>query len=193
MPAPLFKKLLEYSRREKASFHTPGHKGGYGLPQKIKSVMEKSIFPMDITVFPAVDSLHHPEKCIMEAQELLAEAYGAKASFFLVNGSSVGNLSALLSQFKPGDSLLVSRIAHCSVIGGIILGQVWPIWMQPPVLDKQSIILECNVQVVEKYLQEFPEVKAVLLTSPTYNGVVTDLEKIAELVHRNGKLLIVDE
>ncbi|HLD29160.1 MAG TPA: arginine decarboxylase, partial [bacterium] len=77
--------------------------------------------------------------------------------------------------------------------GGIILGQVWPIWMQPPVLDKQNIILECNVQVVEKYLQEFPEVKAVLLTSPTYNGVITDLEKIAEIVHKHGKLLIVDE
>jgi len=191
--APIFETLLARAKRKVTSFHTPGHKNGKGLDKKLKEFTGKSAYYFDVTVFPEVDSLHDPVSSIKKAQSLMADAYGVKNSFFLVNGSTVGNQAMLLSACNPGDSVIVSRNAHKSILAGIILSGVWPIWLQPKVDQNLDILFEPQPEQIEAALNQFPEAKAVFITSPTYNGVTADLVKISEIVHRHGKFLLVDE
>lgn len=190
---PLLDTVLGYAKRRMTSFHTPGHKNGRGIDKPMRDFTGKNIYYMDVTVFPAVDSLHDPIGPIKQAQKLMSQAYGVKHSFFLVNGSSMGNQIMLLSSCNPGDSVILSRAAHKSVMGGIILAGVWPIWIQPRVDQNLDIFLDASPDQVEEALEKYPEAKAVFITSPTYNGITTDLLEIAELVHQRGKILLVDE
>lgn len=190
---PLFDTLLNHAKRKVVSFHTPGHKNGRGIDRRLKNFTGKNLYYFDVTVFPEVDSLHDPIGPIKKAQELMAKAYGVKNSFFLVNGSSVGNIAMFLAACKPGESIIVSRDAHKSIMSGIILAGVWPIWIQPKIDQKLDIIFNTSPEQVQEALEQFPEAKAVFITSPTYNGITTDLFKIAELCHKRGKILLVDE
>ena len=191
--APLFDTLYAHAKREVTSFHTPGHKNGHSIDQKLRSYTGRNLYNFDVTVFPEVDSLHDPTGPIKRAEELAAEAYGVEKTFFLVNGSSSGNMSMFLATCNPGDSVIVARSAHKSIMGGIILAGVWPIWVQPRVDQNLDIIFDATVEQIEETLDKYPEAKAVFVTSPTYNGVTTDLFKIAELCHQRGKVLLVDE
>jgi arginine decarboxylase len=191
--APLFDTLLAHAKRKVTSFHTPGHKNGRSIDQKLKSFTGDGSYYFDVTVFPEVDSLHDPLGPIKKAEELMARAYGVEHSFFLVNGSSVGNIAMILSACKPGNSIIVSRSSHKSIMAGIILAGVWPIWIQPKIDQNLDIIFNSSAEEIEETLNKYPEAKAVFITSPTYNGVTTDLFKIAELCHLRGKILLVDE
>lgn len=190
---PLLDVLLARAKRNVTSFHTPGHKNGQGVDPKLRDFTGKNVYKLDVTVFPEVDSLHDPVGPIKKAQALMAEAYGVKNSFFLVNGSSSGNMAMLMAACHPGDSVIISRNAHKSTLSGIILSGVWPIWIQPKVDQHLDIIFDSDAAQVEEALRQFPEAKAVFVTSPTYHGVTTDLKKIADLCHARGKLLLVDE
>lgn len=190
---PLLDVLLARSKRDVISFHCPGHKNGRSIDPKLASYVGRDLFSLDVTVFPEVDSLHDPTGPIKKAQNLMARAYGVEQSFFLVNGSSVGNMAMIMAACRPGDSLIISRNAHKSTLGGIILSGVWPIWIQPNVDQNLDILFDSTPEQVEKTLKQFPEAKAVFVTSPTYNGITTNLKKIAEICHSKGKLLLVDE
>ena len=190
---PLMDVLLARAKRNVTSFHTPGHKNGQGMDPKLRAFTGRNVYKLDVTVFPEVDSLHDPVGPIKKAQALMAQAYGVKNSFFLVNGSSVGNMAMLMSACNQGDSVIISRNAHKSTLSGIILSGVWPIWIQPKVDQHLDIIFDSDAAQVEEALHKFPEAKAVFVTSPTYHGVTTDLKKIADICHERGKLLLVDE
>jgi arginine/lysine/ornithine decarboxylase len=123
----------------------------------------------------------------------MAMAYGVEHSFFLVNGSSVGNMIMLMSSCRPGDSVIISRNAHKSTMAGVILSGVWPIWIQPKVDQNLDILFDSSPEQIEEALRLFPEAKAVFVTSPTYNGVAADLVKIKEICRARGKILLVDE
>lgn len=191
--APLLETLLNHAQKHVHSFHTPGHKNGQGIDPKLKKFTGKNVYYLDVTVFPEVDSLHDPSGCIKKSHELIAEAYGVEHSFFLVNGSTVGNIAMFLSACNPGDSVILSRNCHKSILAGIILAGVWPIWIQPKVDQNLNIIYDASPNQIEEALNRYPEAKTVFITSPTYNGVTTDLIKIAEIVHRRKKILLVDE
>jgi len=190
---PLLDTLLARAKRKVISFHTPGHKNGHGIDKKLAAFTGRNLFSLDVTVFPEVDSLHDPTGPIKKAQMLMAKAYGVEQSFFLVNGSSVGNMAMIISACQPGESLIISRNTHKSTLAGIILSGVWPIWIQPTVDQNLDILFDATPEQVEKTLKEFPEAKAVFVTSPTYNGITTNLKKIADICHARGKLLLVDE
>lgn len=190
---PLLDVLLKRAKRGVTSFHTPGHKNGQGVDSRLRSYTGRNMYKLDVTVFPEVDSLHDPTGPIRKAQALMAQAYGVKYSQFLVNGSSVGNMAMLMSACQPGDSVILSRNAHKSTLGGIIMSGVWPIWIQPKIDQHLDIIFDSDAQQIEHALQQFPEAKAVFITSPTYHGVTTDLKRIAEICHARGKMLLVDE
>jgi arginine/lysine/ornithine decarboxylase len=191
--APIFETLLSRAKRKVTSFHTPGHKNGKGLDSRLRDLNGKMLYNLDVTVFPEVDSLHDPVGPIRRAQALMAEAYGVEHSFFLVNGSTVGNQAMLMSACNPGDSVIVTRNAHKSALAGILLAGIWPIWIQPKVDQNLDILFDPLPEQIEATIQQFPEAKAVFVTSPTYNGVTADLVKISEIVHRHGKVLLVDE
>src|SRR5882672_7249919 len=190
---PLLDILLSRAKREGTSFHTPGHKNGQGIDPKLRAFTGRNVYKLDVTVFPEVDSLHDPVGAIKKAQALMADAYGVKYSQFLVNGSSVGNMAMLMSVCQPGDSVILSRNAHKSTLSGVIMSGVWPIWIQPKIDQHLDIIFDSDAAQIEQALHQFPEAKAVFVTSPTYHGVTTDLKKIADLCHARGKLLLVDE
>lgn len=190
---PLFDTLLNHAKNRVVSFHTPGHKNGRGIDPRLRAFTGRNLYYMDVTVFPEVDSLHDPQGPIKKAQQLMARAYGVEHSFFLVNGSSVGNMIMLMSACGPGDSVIISRNAHKSTMAGVVMSGVWPIWIQPKVDQNLDILFDSSAEQIEDALDKYPEAKAVFVTSPTYNGVTTDLVKIAELCHSRGKILLVDE
>jgi arginine decarboxylase len=190
---PLLDVLLARAKRGVTSFHTPGHKNGQGIDNRLSSFTGRNMYKLDVTVFPEVDSLHDPVGPIKKAQQLFAQAYGVKYSQFLVNGSSVGNMAMLMACCHPGDSVILSRNAHKSLLSGVIMSGIWPIWIQPKVDQHLDIIFDSDAAQIEEALKQFPEAKAVFVTSPTYHGVTTDLKKIADLCHAKGKMLLVDE
>jgi len=190
---PILDVLMNRAKRGVTSFHTPGHKNGQGIDPKILKYTGRNVFKMDVTVFPEVDSLHDPVGPIKKAQQLMAKAYGVKYSQFLVNGSSVGNMAMLMSACHPGDSVILSRNAHKSTLAGVIMSGIWPIWIQPKIDQNLDIIFDSDAAQIEEALKQFPEAKAVFVTSPTYYGVATDLKRIAEICHARGKILLVDE
>ena len=191
--SPLFDTLLNHAKNRVVSFHTPGHKNGRGIDPRLRKFTGRNMYYMDVTVFPEVDSLHDPQGPIKKAQQLMARAYGVEHSFFLVNGSSSGNMTMFMSACAPGSSVIVSRNAHKSVMAGIVLSGVWPIWIQPKVDQNLDVLFDSSPDQIKDALDKYPEAKAVFVTSPTYNGVTADLVKIAELCRSRGKILLVDE
>ncbi|MEA5001221.1 MAG: aminotransferase class I/II-fold pyridoxal phosphate-dependent enzyme [Endomicrobiaceae bacterium] len=191
--APIFDTLLAHAKRNVTSFHTPGHKNGKGIDKSLKDWTGPNLYTFDVTVFDEVDSLHDPVGPIKKAEELMAEAYGVEHSLFLVNGTSVGNIAMFLAACDPGESIIVSRSSHKSIMAGIIFAGVWPIWLQPKIEQNLDIIFNSTYDQIKDALEMYPEARAVFVTNPTYNGVATEIKKIAELCHRKGKVLLVDE
>jgi lysine decarboxylase len=163
------------------------------VDEKLLDFLGSNVFKSDLTVFPEVDSIHDPTGIIKHAQELYADLVGSKQTFFLLNGSSMGNQIMFMSACNPGDSVIVSRNAHKSAMSGIILSGVWPIWIQPTLDEEFDVFFDSSPEQIEKALIKFPEAKAVFVTNPTYNGILTDIKKIADIVHEHGKILLVDE
>ena len=117
----------------------------------------------------------------------------ADETHFLVNGSTVGILSAILGTTEKGDSILVARNCHKSVYHAIYLNELDPVYLYPKFDTEQGLSTEIDAADVQKALEEHPKIRAVMIVSPTYDGVVSDIEKIAEIVHAKGCPLIVDE
>ena len=191
--APLYEAVVSYVRKHKVSFHTPGHKHGQAIPAAFRHFVGETVFDMDLTLLAEVDSLHEPQTVIRDAQQLAAEAYGADASFFLVNGSTVGNQTMILSTCQPGDLVLIPRNAHQSVLAGVLLAGCEPIFMKPEINKDLGLYTNVTVGTVEAALKRWPKVKAVLITSPTYHGIAADTARLAELVHEHGIPLLIDE
>ena len=128
-----------------------------------------------------------------EAQERAAKVYHASETHFLINGSTAGIISAILGTTEKGDSILVARNCHKSVYHAIYLNELDPVYIYPKFDTEQGLSTEIDAEDVQKALEEHPKIRAVMIVSPTYDGVVSDIEKIAEIVHEAGCLLIVDE
>ncbi|MCG4579511.1 aminotransferase class I/II-fold pyridoxal phosphate-dependent enzyme [Clostridium cochlearium] len=190
---PLFDALMEYVDRETIPFHVPGHKKGVGIDEEFKKFIGENPFKIDVTVFKLVDSLHHPTGPIKKAQELAADAYGSKASFFCIHGTSGAIQAMIMSVVKSGDKIIIPRNVHKSVTSGIILSGATPVYMQPELDKRVGIAHGVTPETVEKTLKENPDAKAVLIINPTYYGVATDIKKIADIVHSYDIPLIVDE
>lgn len=183
----IFDKLKNYSDSDYYAFHMPGHKRNLDLMDGT------SPYRIDITEIDGFDDLHHAEGILRDAQERAARVYQADETHFLVNGSTVGIISAILGTTEKGDSILVARNCHKSVYHAIYLNELDPVYLYPKFDTEQGLSTEIDVADVQKALEEHPKICAVMIVSPTYDGVVSDIEKIAEIVHAKGCPLIVDE
>ena len=183
----IFDKLKNYSDSDYYAFHMPGHKRNLDLMDGT------SPYRIDITEIDGFDDLHHAEGILRDAQERAARVYQADETHFLVNGSTVGILSAILGTTEKGDSILVARNCHKSVYHAIYLNELDPVYLYPKFDTEQGLSTEIDAADVQKALEEHPKIRAVMIVSPTYDGVVSDIEKIAEIVHAKGCPLIVDE
>ncbi|MBX6394423.1 MAG: aminotransferase class I/II-fold pyridoxal phosphate-dependent enzyme [Alicyclobacillaceae bacterium] len=192
MAAPLWEALLRHISGRPRPWHVPGHKMGRGAPPELIRWMGPGL-RLDLTELPGLDDLHEPEGAIAEAQALAAQAAGADETFFLVGGSTAGNLAMLLAACRPGETVLIARNAHKSVIHGLALAGAEAVAVAPEWDGEVGVACGVSVEAVCRMLEAHPGVRTVLVTSPTYHGVCSDLAAIAEVVHRRGGLLLVDE
>lgn len=191
--APLFEALKKYSQRNMVAYHTPGHKQGGGIDKSFLNLVGKDIFKIDLTELDELDNLHDAEGVIKEAQKLAAELYGADESFFLINGSTVGNHTMIMSVCDYGEKIIVQRNIHKSVIGGIILSGATPIYLPSIWNNKLGITDGFEIDILEKTILENADAKGVLLVNPSYYGTCLDLKKIIELIHKYNIPVLVDE
>lgn len=183
---PLAEAMLDYTKRKTVRFHVPGHKGrGGGILS--------SLYPLDLTEIPGLDDLHQPEEAILQAQKLAADAFGADETFFLIGGSTVGNLALLMAACKPGEEVLVQRNVHKSVINGLIVSQARPVYLNPELEEETGLPLTVSLNELKLKLEKHSEAKAVFLTNPNYFGMGVDLQPYADLCQLHGVPLLVDE
>jgi len=186
MEKTLTESLIEYGQSDYYPFHMPGHKRNHSLP---------SFDPlsMDITEIDGFDNLHHPKGLIQSGMKKAAKLYHAERSYFLINGSTCGILSSICAATHPGDTILMARNSHQSAYHAAYLNQLHIIYLYPEFISDCEINGGISSEKVKQKLIAFPQIKAVFLTSPTYEGIVSDIAKIAEIVHSFQIPLIVDE
>lgn len=179
-------KLLEYSKSDFYPFHMPGHK-------RMSEPWEMgSPYGVDITEIDGFDNLHDAEGIILEEERWAAQQYGALESLFSVNGSTACLLSAVSAAVSRGGKILMGRNCHKAVYHAVYLRGLEAVYLHPPV-DKYQVSLGIRPEDVEQALLEDAEIEAVLIVSPTYEGIVSDVKAIADIAHKYGKTLIVDE
>lgn len=185
----LYEKLIEYRESEKYPFHMPGHK------RQDKLLVDA--YEIDITEINGFDNLHHPEGIIKESMDNASEFFGTDKTWFLVNGSSCGLLAAIHAVTEIGDSIIIGRNCHKSVYNAIELRNLKADYIYPQIINEYGINGGYKPESIENLLKKAMDsrekIKAVVVTSPTYEGIVSDIERIAEIVHRYGSILIVDE
>ena len=191
--APLAEAMQEYAAGGALAFHTPGHKQGKGAHHLLRRLITEEGLRQEVSLMSELDDLAHPDGCIAEAQKLAAELYGARQSFFMINGTTGAIHTMLMAALSPGDVVLLPRNAHRSVWGGLVLAGARPVWLQPEVDSELGIAEGLSLKTVREAIEQHPEAKALVAVHPTYYGVTSRLREIAELLHQNGMLLLVDE
>ncbi|ABX44263.1 aminotransferase class I/II-fold pyridoxal phosphate-dependent enzyme [Lachnoclostridium phytofermentans] len=181
----LYKKLQEYAKTEYYPMHMPGHK-------RNKEWFMDNPYALDITEIDGFDNLHDAEEILKEAMEETAELFQTKQSFFLVNGSTCGILAGISAMTNRGDKVAIARNSHQAVYHAIYQRQLKPVYLYPSMLQ-YGIAGQITVDSVTQTLEDNPDITLVVLTSPTYEGIVSDIKKIAEVTHRYGAVLLVDE
>ena len=190
---PLFSALRRHAAKRPVQFHIPGHKTGRAMDPEFRAFLGEPALSIDLINITPLDDLMHPTGIIAQAQELAAEAFGADATFFSVQGTSGAIMAMIMAVVGPGDEILVPRNIHKSVLTAIILSGARPYFLQPEVDLRFGIAHGVRVESVAAGLAAHPHVKAVLVINPTYFGVATDLRRIVEIAHAHGAAVLVDE
>lgn len=183
----LYSKLKKYSESDFYPFHMPGHKRNTTL------IESKLPFDIDITEIDGFDNLHHANDILKNLQERAASLYHAEETHYLVNGSTSGILSAILGCTSKGGTIVMARNCHKSVYHAVYMNELHPIYLYPKFYSDMELCGEIMLEDVEKALEDYPNIQAVVITSPTYEGILSDVESIAKIVHRKSIPLIVDE
>ncbi|WP_246364274.1 aminotransferase class I/II-fold pyridoxal phosphate-dependent enzyme [Halobacillus locisalis] len=189
---PLYDALMVNKEKKPISFHVPGHKYGRIFSNKAKSTFEK-VLNLDATEITGLDDLHAPEGIIADAQQLVSHYFQSDRSYFLVNGSTIGNLAMVMAVCRPGDQLVVQRNCHKSVLNGLELAGAEPIFVAPEWEEETNRYSLVTKASIENALKQYPEAKGVLLTYPDYFGRAYPLKEIAQLVHEHELPLLIDE
>ena len=190
---PLCEAIEKYRNNNVYPFHTPGHKGGRGADKTLLTLMGEKALASDVSLMSELDDIHNPKGCLQEAQNLAAQLYGADVTFFAPNGTTGAIHAMLLGTLAPGDKVLVPRNAHSSVIGGLILGGLRPVYVVPEYSLELSLSLQVKVSAIAEAFAIHEDISAVLVTSPNYYGMTADLPAIAKIAHEHNALLLVDE
>jgi arginine/lysine/ornithine decarboxylase len=188
---PLYQAIMDHVKKRPISYHVPGHKNGVIFEQN--TTFFQPLLQMDVTELTGLDDLHSPEGPILEAEDLLASLYNVKKSFFLINGSTVGNLAMIMAVCNEDDLVIVQRNCHKSVLNALKLAKARPIFIQPEYDGKWKVVAGVNPETVKKALDLYPEAKAVILTYPNYYGIVYDLQAIIQEAHDHQIPVLVDE
>lgn len=187
MKNTLFDKLAEYSRSSFYGFHMPGHKRNTELMGDFLP------YAIDITEIDGFDDLHHAEDILLSLERRLSDLYGAEKSWLLINGSTSGILASIMGTVREGEHVLVARNCHRSVYHGLMMSRAVPVYLYPDLCQEAPVSSFVSSRQVENALSADPEIRAVILTSPTYEGIVSDIREICEIAHSRHIPVIVDE
>ena len=191
--APLAEAMRDYAAKKPSAFHTPGHKQGLGAHELLKELVTPAGLAREVSVADALDDLVDASGCIREAQDSAAALYGAEAAFFAVNGTTGAIHAMVMATLKPGDKALVARNIHRSTLNALILAGAEPIFLPPTINVEFGLAMGLSVETVRQAVAVNPGAKALILTSPTYCGAASDLTSLADILHQNKMLLLVDE
>ncbi len=186
----LLERLKEYGKSDYYPFHMPGHK------RQIGGMFAREFpnpFSIDITEIDGFDNLHHPEGILRESMEWAARVYGADRTYYLVNGSSCGILSAICGTTNNSDTILMSRNSHKSAYHGVFLNHLQAMYIYPHLLTNTCVQGGLLPDEIEDMLKTNVEISTVFVVSPTYDGIVSDIKTIANICHNYKIPLIVDE
>src|SRR2546428_3470768 len=183
---PYLDALREYASRDPARLHVPGHKGGLGAdPELLRAIGERAL-SLDIPALTHGIDLGPPPTPFEQAQQLAAEAWGARRTWFLINGASQGNIAAGLALAHQGEEVVLQRNVHSSTIDALVLSGMRPTFAAPEV-DPQLGIAHClSEETLERALGETPAAVGAWVTSPTYFGAAANIKGLAEVAHARG-------
>ena len=173
--------------------HMPGHKRGVGEYRFGNLLSEKLPYSIDVTEVEDTDDLHNAQGYIKDAMDRTAMMYGVSRTWYMVNGSTCGNLVAVSAAAGIGDEIIVARNCHKSVFHAIELKNMKAHYVWPQLVRGREIAGSMAPVSIKEALEKFPGSKAVVITSPTYEGVLSDVKSIAAICHSYGVPLIVDE
>lgn len=190
---PIHDFITDYLKADTVSFHMPGHKGSqfykrFGYHDFLNQMMD-----YDITEIDGADNLFQTEGIIKATQDKYAKLYNVKKSYLMINGTSGGNLAAILASVNKGKKLIMARNCHKSVYNALTLGDIQPVYAYPETNHEFKISGVITPEEIERLVIENPDAEAVILSSPNYYGICSDIEAIADIVHQHGRILIVDE
>lgn len=182
----LYDQLLNYKDEGYYPMHMPGHK-------RNKDFIMENPYAIDITEIEDFDNLHEAEGILLHSMEKAARIFQSKQSFFLINGSTSGILAGISACTKRGDRILMARNSHKAVYNAVYLRELRPVYLYPRVEEPYGISGSIQVEEVEGMLKQYPDIKLVVITSPSYEGVISDIKEIATIAHKYGVPLLVDE
>ncbi|MBO5118354.1 aminotransferase class I/II-fold pyridoxal phosphate-dependent enzyme, partial [Methanocorpusculum sp.] len=190
---PIISFLTEHADKHTVSFHMPGHKGSaiyrkFGYTEFLEKMMD-----CDITEIIGADNLFQTEGILKAAQDEYAKLYNVKRAYMLVNGTSGGVIAAIMASVPKGGKLVMARNSHKAIYNALLLADIQPVYAYPEMIEEYGISGEITAEEITRCLDENPDASAVILPSPNYYGICSDIRKIAEIVHARGKILIVDQ
>lgn len=188
METPILDKLQEMKKKEGISFHMPGHKGKNSLIE-----WQKYIPYIDTTEIPGLDNLQDPRGIIKESQLLASKAFGAKESLYSINGTTGGIYISLAAVTNPGDKILIQRNSHKSIYNGAILNRLDIEYIYPKYNKNHHILTGVEPEDIERKLKEDTNIKVIVISHPNYYGICSNIREISEVVHKYGRILLVDE
>lgn len=192
--APIVEALKTAYENPTYQFHIPGHTKGKAVFKDFRKLIGDKALSLDTTdEFDNLGTLHPATGPIKEAQELAAQAFGAKKTFFLLNGSTAGNLAIAMALTKKGQKIIVNRNCHRSILTGLMISGAEPVWVCPNRIDDWSIWGNIEAWQIEEILEKDRDISMVWVTNPTYEGVVSDIKSISAVCKKYNVPLIVDE
>lgn len=185
----LLELLQSYSHSDALAMHMPGHKRNTALAPYLQALGAD----LDITEIPGFSNLHDPEGALAERMLDASALWGSKRAWWLIGGSTAGLLSAIDAATRPGDRVLIARNCHKAVYNACMLCRLDTHYILPDLYPGHSFAGPVTPEQVEAALTAHPGTRLVVLTSPTYEGLISDISAISRIVHGHGAVLLVDE
>lgn len=190
---PLVEGLLKYVKENNIPFSMPGHKAGRGLNYTKEGIeLLNNIVSCDVTEVDGLDNLHNPDGIIKESLELLSNFYNSQKSYFLINGSTSGNLAMIFSNFNEGDKIIVERNCHRSIYNGIIMRKLKPIYIKNKINYKYDAPFSIDKEHFSCIIREHNDAKGIIITYPNYYGICCDLSYIVNEAKKYNMKVLVD-
>lgn len=175
------------------NFTTPSHSQGDFVCPDAEKILGRKFYECDYSETEGFDNLRAPDGVLKELQQNISKIYTSKSSFILTNGSTSGIVAAMLAVLQQNDEVLIARNCHVSVYNGLVLTGARPVWFLPEKDEKWDIFKSVSPEIIEHHLKANPLIKAVIITSPTYEGIFSSIPQISEITKKYGAILIVDE